>query len=68
MLKTKKIFILFLLINHDFVDGDLLESNVITKNLTPNKFCFSYQPNLGGVDDIDSLDTVSYTHLRAHET
>ena len=59
MLKTKKIFILFLLINHDFVDGDLLESNVITKNLTPNKSCFSYQPNLGGVDDIDSLDIKS---------
>ena len=59
MLKIKKIFILFLLINHDFVNSDLLENNVVTKNLIPNKSCFSYQPYLGGVDDIDSLDIKS---------
>ena len=52
-------FLISIFIYQGHLNGSLIESGVLEKNLSNNTSCLIYQPYLGIVEDIESLDVKS---------
>ena len=58
-IKRKVTFLVLFLIYQGHLNGDLIKEGILTENRSNNEVCLTYQPYLGTVENIESIDIKS---------